>query len=114
MFGSCRLWCGNHWQPVSCDPQQHISSVSSDQVVEGTVHVDRACASCCCSLRDTKDLLDAVTSLQLHSTHTCSDCSDRNVLQQYSRCLECEGKLVELFDNTMTITAKEDLLHSLR
>ena len=114
MFGSCRLWCGNHWQPVSCDPQQHISSVSGDKVVEETVHVDKACENCSCSLCDTKDLLDAVTSLQLGPMHICSDCSDRSVLRQYSRCLECEGKLVELFDGTMTITAKEDLLYSLR
>lgn len=115
MFGSNNLWCGDNWQPVSFDPQQHLNSTSGDQVVEEKVHsVDKACERCSCSLCDTKDLSDAVTSLQLHFTHTCSDCSNRNVLQQYSRCLKCEGKLVELFNNTMTITAKEDLLHSLR
>jgi len=60
-----------------------------------------------------KHLLDGLTSLQLHPSSDSSSSND-HVLKQYSRSLECEEKLVKLFDNTKTITAKEDLLHSLR
>ena len=69
------------------------------------------CIDCHHRLNDTKDLLDGLTSLQLHRS---TDSTNDNVLKQYSRSLECEEKLVKLFDNTMSITAKEDLLHSLR
>ena len=110
MYGSYRLWCGNHWQPVSCEPKQNISSTPDNQTVEEKVNtVVRTCDNH--KLHDAKDLLDGVTGLQLHTTLTSGDC---NVLQQYSRCLECEEKLVTLFDNTITITAKQDLLQSLR
>lgn len=110
VYGSYRLWCGNHWQPVSCEPKQDISSTPDNQTVEEKVNtVDRTCDNH--KLHDAKDLLDGVTGLQLHTTHINGDC---NVLQQYSRCLECEEKLVTLFDNTTTITAKQDLLQSLR
>lgn len=112
MFGSYHLWCGNHWQPVSYDPKQDSRSTSDSETVEEKVcTVNRVCDNCHHPLHDAEELLDGLATLQLHSTHT--SCG-RNVLQQYGRCLECEEKLVKLFDNTTTITAKEDLLHSLR
>ena len=109
------MWCGNHWQPVSCDTQ----------TTEDKVHtVNSVCVNCQHHLNDAKGLLDELTSLQLHSVHSSSDCGSSsssssssdssNILQQYSRSLEYEEKLINLFDNTVTITAKEDLLHSLR
>ena len=111
------MWCGNHWQPVSCDAKQIMSSTCDDKTGEERVHtMNSACSNCQHRLNDAKALLSELTSLQLHSIHTSSDCSSSsiNVLQHYSRCLEYEEKLVKLFDNMVTITAKEDLLHSLR
>ena len=100
MFGSYHLWSGNHWQPISRDSKEdmgaHDSHSSEDDKVNSSKH-----------------LLDGLTNLQLHCSSDSSSSND-HVLKQYSRSLECEEKLVKLFDNTKTITAKEDLLHSLR
>lgn len=106
MYGSYHLWCGNHWQPISYDPKQEMCSAHDNQTVEKST-----CENCHHQLCDTKDLLEGVTSLRPQYMHTSSG---QNVLQQYKRCLKSEEKLVELFDSTVTITAKEDLLHSLR
>lgn len=111
MFGSYSLWCGDHWQPVSCDPKQDVIGVHKKKMdtIDSSV-----CENCQHDLGDPKDLLGRIETLQLHSLQTGDDCSGRNVLQQYSRCLKCEERLVKLFDNTVSFTAKEDLLHSLR
>lgn len=105
------MWCGNHWQPVSCDAKQDLSNTHDTQTTEEKVATVNVCVNCQRHLNDTEGFLNELSSLQLHSG---SSSGSNTVLQQYSRCLEYEEKLVKLFDNTVTITAKEDLLHSLR
>jgi len=99
------LWYSN-WQPVSCDPKQDTESV------EEKVQIDSVCEAREHLMSDGKDLPGGLTSLQTHSTS--NDNTGGVAQQQCSRCLEYEEKLVKLFDNTMSVTAKEDLLHTLR
>ena len=109
------MWCGNHWQPVSCDAKQDVSGTHDTQTTEEEVPtVKSVCANCQCHLNNAKGFLTELSSLKLHSSSNTGSSGSSNVLQQYSRCLEYEEKLVKLFDSTATITAKEDLLHSLR
>jgi len=120
VFGLHHLWCGNHWQPVPCDLKENTLETQNKLSSKGTHHhggvpnnisaIDGTAVG--------KDVTDVSKSdsgaCGLASLQTQPANSDRNVLLHYTRNMECEEKLVKLFDGTRTLTAKEDLLHSLR
>jgi len=107
VFGLHHLWYGNHWQPIPCDPKEKTLKTQNNLSRKETYHHATSKAV-------TEIDSGACGSASLLAQPANSDCTDRDVLYHYTRSVECEEKLVKLFDGTRTLTAKEDLLHSLR
>ena len=122
VFGLHHLWCGNHWQPVPYNPKETTFGAQNLSSKETQHHCDiptNICATDSITVDTTvTDVSEsdngACGSANLQAHPDNSNCTGRDVLHQYTRSVECEEKLVKLFDGTKTLTAKEDLLHSLR